>query len=114
MASLTSSGKQSSKGAPQRAAPKKLFFGVRRVVGESMSPVLDPGRVVLVARKRLYHPEDVVVLLHKGKEKIKRVHIVHGDKYDVRGDNPSRSTDSRHFGLVEKNNILGKVIWPIV
>jgi nickel-type superoxide dismutase maturation protease len=92
--------------------PKLLM--VRRVVGKSMWPVLDPEQVVVAIRKRRYQAEDVVVLWHQGKEKIKRIRGLEGTKYDVRGDNPSQSTDSRHFGLVEKADILGKVIWPRV
>lgn len=32
------------------------------------------------------------------------------DSYFVMGDNPYCSTDSRHFGAVNKSNIIGKVI----
>lgn len=79
-----------------------------------MWPVLDPEQVVFAVRKRRYDAEDVVIISHNGKEKIKRVRTVQGEKYDVRGDNPSQSTDSRHFGLLEKHDIIGKVIWPSV
>lgn len=79
-----------------------------------MWPVLDPGQVVVAVRKRNYGIEDVVFIWHQGREKIKRIRSVEGEKYDVRGDNPSQSTDSRHFGLVDKNDIIGKVILPRV
>ncbi len=92
---------------------KKLLY-VRRVVGKSMWPVLDPEQIVIVARKRRYHEEDVIVLLHGGREKIKRVRVLERGRFDVRGDNPSESTDSRHFGLIERADIIGKVIWPRV
>lgn len=32
------------------------------------------------------------------------------DSYYVLGDNPSKSQDSRYFGVIHKNNIFGKVI----
>lgn len=92
---------------------KKILY-LRRVVGKSMWPILDPEQVVLVMRKRRYHEEDVVVILHDGKEKIKRIREEHRGKFDVRGDNPGRSTDSRHFGLVEASSVIGKVVWPRV
>lgn len=98
----------------QEARKRSKIFFIRRVVGKSMWPVLDPDRVVLVMRKRHYNPEDVAIILHNGKEKIKRIRTVEGNKYDVRGDNPSQSTDSRHFGLVRHEDIIGKVIWPRV
>ncbi|MCA9328014.1 nickel-type superoxide dismutase maturation protease [Candidatus Saccharibacteria bacterium] len=92
---------------------KKMLY-IRRVVGKSMWPILDPEQVVLVMRKRRYREEDVVVILHDGKEKIKRIREEHRGRFDMRGDNPARSTDSRHFGLIEKSDIIGKVIWPRV
>jgi nickel-type superoxide dismutase maturation protease len=104
-----------SKDARDKRARKKLhLLAVRRVVGRSMWPVLDPEQVVIVTCKRHYDVEDVVVIWHQGKEKIKRIHSIKGLKYDVRGDNPSQSNDSRHFGLIEKSEILGKVVWPRV
>ncbi|MFZ1249810.1 MAG: nickel-type superoxide dismutase maturation protease [Candidatus Saccharimonadales bacterium] len=90
------------------------FLMVRRVVGKSMWPVLDPEQIVVALRRRKYQEEDVIVLWHNGREKIKRIRLIDNGKFDVRGDNPSKSTDSRQFGLIEKGDILGKVIWPRV
>lgn len=34
------------------------------------------------------------------------------NEYFVLGDNFSESTDSRYFGAIDKNQIIGKVIFP--
>ncbi len=77
-----------------------------------MLPTLVPGEVVFAVKKRRYHNEDIVVLRHRGTEKIKRVRAVQGNYYDVRGDNSLQSTDSRQFGLIDRSAVLGKVVWP--
>ncbi|MBU5537194.1 MAG: nickel-type superoxide dismutase maturation protease [Candidatus Aenigmarchaeota archaeon] len=57
---------------------------------------------------------DVVVLRHpkeKGKFLIKRISLVtNSDEYYVVGDNKNFSQDSRHFGPVKKDLIIGKVL----
>lgn len=77
-----------------------------------MLPTLKPGSIAVAVPWRRYENEDVVIIRHNGLEKIKRIGAVQGAHYDVRGDNPSQSTDSRQFGLIEGQSILGKVIWP--
>ena len=58
---------------------------------------------------------DCVVVLHpKTKQKIvKRVSKILGEEIFVLGDNKKESTDSRNFGLINKKNIIGKVIYPV-
>lgn len=93
---------------------------VRYVEGLSMSPVLRPGRLV-IARKNptKLRRGDIVIIRHGGMEKIKRVTRVSRspeldtDKIYVEGDNKDHSTDSRHFGWLDKRYIQGKVIWPL-
>lgn len=46
-----------------------------------------------------------------GKEMIKRIQKIRGNEYFVVGDNKKESTDSRNFGWIKKDQIIGKVIW---
>ncbi len=88
-----------------------------RVVGVSMLPLLLPGDEVLVEQwaYRRSRPclEDLVVIRSPQQPEIrliKRVIAVNqSGACFVQGDNPSQSTDSRVFGWVEPQLILGRV-----
>jgi len=64
---------------------------------------------------------DIVVIKQNGKEMVKRVQKVTQSviptnvgiqiKVFVTGDNSQESTDSRHFGPVNMDQIIGKVIY---
>lgn len=86
---------------------------IRRVVGHSMVPILPPHTLVFgwryFARIR---PGQVVVVEHDGMEKIKRVEQVEQNKVYILGDHPETSTDSRHFGWLQKDLIKAVVVWP--
>lgn len=88
---------------------------IRRVVGESMAPALKPGRLIIASGlRRGLHAGQVVVIRHKGMEKIKRIaRMEHGELYVV-GDNAAVSTDSRHFGWLPLAAVEGRVVWPRV
>lgn len=94
------------------------IFPIQRftVSGSSMLPTLKHGQDVLV-RCWFYQPKagDMVVIKKDGKEMIKRIQRVSGrvsgQKYFVVGDNKKESTDSRRFGLIDKSEIAGKVIF---
>lgn len=92
----------------------KNLLLIRRIVGGSMLPHLRPGRIVLGWSKARLDIGDIVILSHDGLEKIKRIAHIDGEKLYVRGDNAAESTDSRHFGWVDRTQILAKVVWPRV
>ena len=82
--------------------------------GDSMSPTLRNGEVVLVDRDAEVRAGDIVVARHPaepGSEIIKRVHTITADgHYFLAGDNLDDSNDSRHFGSVTRDYITGKVV----
>ena len=87
-----------------------------RVEDSSMEPILRPGDYVIVNRLAYVFgnptKNDVIVLrdpLQKDKFLIKRIADIRDSEYFVIGDNKEISHDSRHFGPVESNSIVGKV-----
>lgn len=93
------------------------IFPIQRftVSGNSMLPTLIEGQDILsfnwayIGRK----PEvgEIIVLNLNGKELIKRVTKLVGEEVFVEGDNKQESTDSRDFGAVSMDQIIGKVIY---
>lgn len=89
------------------------MFYVRRVVGTSMLPTYDEGQLILAVKPfRKVRLHDIVIISHQGREKIKRITELDGNRVYVRGDNPRHSTDSRHFGWIERHHVKGRVVWP--
>ncbi len=88
-----------------------------RVTGSSMAPLLQAGDEVLVDlrayRRQPPRVGDVVLVQHPYRpdlRMVKRVTTMVGDDhYQVQGDNPSESTDSRSFGALSAQHILGRV-----
>ncbi len=83
---------------------------VRRVVGHSMEPTLKEGRVVFATPLLPVGEGDVVVVRREAKEIIKRVTKINSTGYLIEGDNPSHSRDSRAFGEVSREEVIGKVL----
>jgi len=95
-----------------------------RVSGESMAPLLNSGDEVMIdpnayrpARQecQAYQPQpgDIVVARHPHRKDIqivKRVATSSDGKYALEGDNPKESSDSRTFGEVPHERIIGKVM----
>lgn len=63
---------------------------------------------------RQVKPKDVVIIVHDGMEKIKRIEQVRAQEVYVLGDNALASTDSRDFGWIARDAVSGKVVWPRV
>jgi nickel-type superoxide dismutase maturation protease len=99
------------------------------VDGESMAPTLKPGDYLVAVRSAGVRRGLLVVVEHPdrpGYEMVKRVAAVPNERVDdrvlgpneywIRGDNPDGSTDSRTFGPVSAEAILGRVVfryWPV-
>lgn len=77
-----------------------------------MIPTLKPGQDVL-SINWFFKPKigDIVVLKLGGKEMVKRVEKIEDQKVFVVGDNTMESTDSRDFGTVGTDKIVGKVVY---
>lgn len=89
------------------------FLIVRRVVGQSMSPAVRHGNIVLATGLfKHVKPGQVVILRHGRLEKIKRVKEIKNSRVYVLGDNARFSDDSRVFGWLPIENVIAKIIWP--
>ncbi len=93
-----------------------MRFPFFKVSDRSMEPTVKSGDYVLVSKlsyimgKPKVH--DIVILKHPSKNifLIKRISKINGKWYFVTGDNAPVSTDSRTFGPVNQESIVGKVI----
>lgn len=99
-------------------AVNNLFPLVKyRISGNSMSPTLRAGTNVLVYKYFFTKPKirDIISARDPYDRKIliKRIVKIENNRYFVQGDNRAESTDSRDFGSLDKNNIIGKVIFVL-
>jgi nickel-type superoxide dismutase maturation protease len=95
-----------------------LKFPLRRfrVEDDSMRPTLEPGDYVLVNRwaYRVRKPTKGDVVVVKDPEDperflVKRISDVDPSRIEVVGDNEAHSRDSRRFGPVPLEEVVGKV-----
>ena len=77
-----------------------------------MLPVLKPRTVVIARASRRLKPGQIVLIRHNELDKIKRLVQLRGDELFVVGDNPNASTDSRAFGWLPRESVLGVMVWP--
>jgi signal peptidase I len=90
-----------------------------KVSEHSLTPEYQEGDFVIIAKIPFlgiaYQPGDVVVFNHPAYGRmIKRVQEVFPENHTlfVTGSHPE-SLDSRHFGPIQMEDTLGKVIWHI-
>ncbi len=84
------------------------------VSGDSMRPALAPGDRVLILRTRRPRPGDIAAVVDPrdgSRVLLKRVAATSGTTVVVVGDNPGSSTDSRHFGPVPRENVVGVAVY---
>ncbi|MBI2005539.1 MAG: signal peptidase I [Candidatus Aenigmarchaeota archaeon] len=92
-----------------------------KIEDRSMEPAFKSGDYVIVNKLayifRNPSKEDVIVFRHpkeKNKFLIKRISLVtNSDEYFVVGDNKNFSQDSRHFGPIKKDLIIGKFLFHV-
>jgi signal peptidase I len=107
---------------------KLFFFDFMIAQGESMSPAISNGRVLIVNRLaygfrpplqktylcRWAQPDDgniVVFYTPSGDLVVKRcAGVLSGGRFLALGDNSLESYDSRAYGPVPLDNILGRVV----
>ena len=82
------------------------------VNGNSMKPTLHPGQDVL-SFNWFVKPKvgDLVVVKVDGREMVKRIQKVDDRTIYVVGDNKEESNDSRDFGAINVDQIVGKVVY---
>ena len=89
-----------------------------RVTGESMVPLLSPGEEVLLVPHAYRHqpPQagDIVVAQHPTRADLRLIkwvaYVDEAGHCFLKGINTDASTDSRSFGLVSPQFLLGKVV----
>jgi phage repressor protein C with HTH and peptisase S24 domain len=85
------------------------------VSGLSMIPTLAPGERRLVRLDGPIVIGDIVVFQRAYQFDVKRVLRIEADGVFVQGDNKLVSTDSRSYGLIPFEDVLGAVLyrlWP--
>lgn len=84
-----------------------------QVKEKSMEPTIKEGSMVLVGRYYFIRKPkvgEIVIVKINGKYIIKRIDKIGRNKIFIIGDNKKESIDSRNFGWVEVNNVIGKVL----
>lgn len=84
-----------------------------RIVGPSMEPEIRNGDTYIAATGLRPRVGGVVVLRHPDRPNlltVKRVVREESEGWWVEGDNPEHSTDSRQFGLVSSDDIIGRLL----
>lgn len=94
-----------------------IFLSRITVVGHSMEPTIASGQSVIVSGV-LYlfkRPKigDIVLLKRQEKKLLKRIIEIKDKKYFVAGDNVRDSLDSKKFGWIAKDQIIGKLIYKL-
>ncbi len=102
-------------------------FRISYISGNSMHPTLKNNTLIVVDKYlfKLFEIKkgDILILQVKNEEMIKRLSHLPGEKFEldgteislnkneiyVLGDNPKESIDSRNYGPLKGENIIGKV-----
>lgn len=96
-----------------------LKFNLVIVSGNSMNPTLTNHQVCIMMKTKQINDGDIIVINTKNIAKIPAKSIIKRYNADystpqmiyVEGDNKNNSLDSHDFGLINRHNIKGKIIF---
>jgi phage repressor protein C with HTH and peptisase S24 domain len=86
-----------------------------KVVGSSLYPEYREGDYVMVITVPFFRFKkgDTIIFQHPTHGRmIKNIDRIESDKIQVKGTHPD-TIDSRRFGPIDRDTVLGKVIWHI-
>jgi len=87
-----------------------IWIGVGFVVSESMFPALLVNDIILINKlNKTPIVGDIFAFKYHNKTYIKRVAIVNGNGVYFLGDNKKNSKDSRFFGYISRDQLVGRV-----
>lgn len=86
---------------------------LRKVTGTSMVPFLFPGDMVVFSGLLQSRQGRVVIADVRGREVVKRISHVQGNRCYLLGDNPASSTDSRDYGFVSRETVKGGLLFVL-
>jgi nickel-type superoxide dismutase maturation protease len=95
-----------------------LLLARFKIIGHSMQPQIQNGQYVLLSDIPYLFKKpkinDIVALKdNKGRVLIKRITKIQGENYFVEGDNKNDSLDSRKFGFISRDKIIGEIIFKL-
>jgi nickel-type superoxide dismutase maturation protease len=86
-----------------------------KIIGHSMEPQIRNNETVLVSSFFYWFEKpqigDIVAFRADREIFVKRVTKIKNNEYFLEGDNKQDSLDSRKFGLISKEKIIGKVFY---
>ncbi len=56
---------------------------------------------------------DIVAVRYNGKVLLKKIKLIKGTKYFIKGENETDSLDSRSIGYILSKDLLGKLIFKL-
>ncbi|MEK6878438.1 MAG: S26 family signal peptidase [Nanoarchaeota archaeon] len=92
-----------------------LFYKFR-IFGHSMEPYIREKDTIIISKipYLFKSPKINDIVAFQGKENntmVKRIKYIKNNKFFLLGDNKSDSLDSRNFGSISREQILGKLIF---
>lgn len=85
---------------------------LRRVTGDSMTPTLQNGKLVICHQIRNFKEGQIVVVFVDGREVIKRIVKLDEGKVYLSVDDTKHAHNGKYYAVVSDNKIEGTVFWP--